>query len=198
MCRFDDLESFLSCAPALKYLTILAPKNRQLTDANRWQDLITKSLCQLQTFKFIFASHLIEQYEQFQRWKVHIYLHNFISADFTRCKNPMISDVDVFDNVTELTLFINFDMKTDEFYFYHIHSVILKIDGRIALQHEQSVQPITKMINLFNLKHICIQQGICAGVVIELLRQSPQLTSLSISPQMLMLFIRNRELFCNR
>ncbi|CAF1416502.1 unnamed protein product [Adineta ricciae] len=217
MCRFDDLESYLSRAPALKHLTILAPKNRQLADANCWQDLITKSLCQLQTFKFIFAGHSIEQYKKFQsdfwtiehRWYteyiqdgmlIYIYTISYplneliLSADFTRCKNPMISDVDVFDNVTELTLLMNFDVKTDEFYFNHIRSVILKIDGRIALQHEQSAKTITKMINLFNLKHICIHQEICADVVIELLRQSPQLTSLSISPQMLILFIRNREL----
>lgn len=69
---FEILEFYLSQTPNLKYLTISSMDN-SMSDADKWEQLITSSLPCLNTFKFIFSLSTVSveydfiiKYERFQ------------------------------------------------------------------------------------------------------------------------------------
>ncbi|CAF4625477.1 unnamed protein product [Rotaria sp. Silwood2] len=62
--NFQALQILLKYIPNLKILSIYAPNNMEMVDADRWQHLIESSLIHLHIFKFIFDYYAIDDYNK--------------------------------------------------------------------------------------------------------------------------------------
>ena len=220
--QFEIFEMLIKQTPNLKKLTISSSHNREFIDACRWEHLISSSLPFLNTFKFNFAffvhnsGYIIQRYEQFQtdfwheqhHWYTEygrdinsefIYtipypsnMYKLIQSNITYSK-CLRNDVNIFDNVINLT--IDYDTLTEyrHYYFSNVTSLTLTHPELI----KKDFNYLKMIIKLFNLKHLNICyffQIKSSSILLELLKEAPQLTSLSIKSDDFKLLLNNHEL----
>jgi hypothetical protein len=154
-CDFDDLKCFVKHIPNVKSLTISAYTDPKMFDACRWQQLITSSLPNLDSFQFKFAvnyrnqrNHFFNNFEQFQThfWqeKHHWYTENSLSEcsafiytipylvdskrlplNSVRYCNKWINNIKTFENVTDLKLSYGEITKECQYYFSNVRSLTI-------------------------------------------------------------------------
>jgi hypothetical protein len=127
------------------------------------------------------------------------YFSNFyiLSTNYeSYCKN-LRDNVNTFINVTNLML----DQKSlsinCEYYFSNVTSLILNLSNSELLTTEH-IEYLKKIINLFNLKHLNISDyiriPINSSVLLEIVKQASQLSSLTIHWNQFASFINDSEL----
>ncbi|CAF1268262.1 unnamed protein product [Rotaria sordida] len=209
--RFEDFAKFVLQTPNLQNLTISADYDIGMFDANEWEILIRSSLSFVNIFKFKFGCHrtykdfAMLNFKQFQtdfwvkqhQWYTQIlfekfllyihtipYLSNIFKLEFNSRKssNELVNVSNIFDKVTNLTLF--HEQITDKCLYRFSNLISLKI---VILEQEiidYSISKYLKMIvNLSNLKHLAISQYqrlILSGELLIILKESSQLSSLTI------------------
>ncbi|CAF2863254.1 unnamed protein product [Rotaria sp. Silwood2] len=106
------------------------------------------------------------------------------------CYNKEMDNIDKFKNVKKVILDQNVIKEECKFYFGNIESLTLtnKSNEKLLL-HGKHIQYMKTIINLDNLRHLSITLEChmnTGQVLYEILKKSPQLTSLVIDPVMLM------------
>ncbi|CAF1487781.1 unnamed protein product [Adineta steineri] len=116
-----------------------------------------------------------------------------------RIENNDYSKIDIFKNVTDLTLHLDILTKECSYYFANVTS--LRLVPSAKLEHRtltnQHIRILKTIINLFNLKHLNIGRiyGIENSLVLlEILKQSPKLSSIEFIPKAVIQLFNNGEL----
>ncbi|CAF1418668.1 unnamed protein product [Adineta steineri] len=116
-----------------------------------------------------------------------------------RIENSDYNKIDIFKNVTDLTLHLDILTKQCSYYFANITSLRLvpsTILGQRMLTN-QHIQIVKTIVNLFNLKHLNIEgiYGIENSLVLlEILKQSPKLSSITFIPKAIIQLFDDDEL----
>ena len=217
--QFDDLAIILKQTPNLKNLTITAYNSKNLIDACQWEQLITSSLLHLQTFKFIFQCSrendgIEEKFKEFQsdfwckehHWFIEyilsknsasIYTIPYISNTFElKSYNDRYSqNTNTFQNVTHLTIYPDVMIEKSQFHFSHVTSMTLQsANSLLTIQH---IKYLKMIVNLFNIKHLTISYDYhseSALVLLEILKHTSQISSITIGSDNLILLLDNDEL----
>ncbi|CAF1216092.1 unnamed protein product [Adineta steineri] len=116
-----------------------------------------------------------------------------------RIENYNHTKIDIFKNVTDLTLQLNILIEEYSYYFSNITS--LRLVPSETLGHRmltnQHIQILKTIVNLFNLKHLNIERiyGIeNTLVLLEILKQSPKLSSITFIPKAIIQLFNDDEL----
>ncbi|CAF4148536.1 unnamed protein product, partial [Adineta steineri] len=116
-----------------------------------------------------------------------------------RIESDNCNKIDIFKNVTDLTLHLDILTKECSYYFSNIISLTLvpsTILGQRMLTN-QHIRILKTVINLFNLKHLNIGRiyGIEDSLVLlEIFKQSPKLSSIQFIPKAIIQLFNNGEL----
>ncbi|CAF1472686.1 unnamed protein product [Adineta steineri] len=219
---FDAFADFVKQTPNLRSLTFAnAINDQKFINPNEWENLINASLFNLNTFKFkLTCSHLCRDvvsynYNRFQNgfwldqhhWYTELLTNNtlhciytvpYISKSFELEENTKRSNYrsinisNIFKQVENLTFIYNETKDYSSFYFPNVIS--LKIQQKKETKYLQSLKSI---VNLSNIKHLDIslyQKGSLSEELIEILRESSQLSSITIDPINLKLLFNDKEL----
>ncbi|CAF4056913.1 unnamed protein product [Adineta steineri] len=169
-CTFMNFKIFVKQIPNLQILTISTRKNRDMFEANLWEHLIRISLPHLITFDFNFG-----------------------------CIYDCIDDCIYGCIYGYLTLQLNILIEEYSYYFSNITS--LRLVPSETLGHRmltnQHIQILKTIVNLFNLKHLNIERiyGIeNTLVLLEILKQSPKLSSITFIPKAIIQLFNDDEL----
>jgi len=159
---------------------------------------------------------IFDQFQQFQNdfWhKEHQWYTGFISDDdyaiistipyhsneFTLTQNTNIycststNNSDLFRKVTNLKLCTQWEKNISHHYFSNIKSLILSSDI-FAIQHIKSIQ---MNIYLFNLQFLGIEENCrieSSSIILQIIKQTPNLSSMTIPREILFLSFNNNEL----
>jgi hypothetical protein len=232
--NFDFLEILLNQTPNLKLLIIYVKNRIDMIDACRWKHLITASLPVLHIFKFKFRvgllapdDYILDEFQQFQsdfwhkehnwytEWILNkneamIYTIPYMSNNYLlmphtkRYCNASVKNSNIFDNVTDLTLFIEAMKDTWDSYFANVTSLRLDND-RIDENHaypflkNKHIRSLNTIVNVCHLTHLDISSKCRMKspiIILHLLREIPNVSSLKISKDILFFLINNNEL-CN-
>jgi hypothetical protein len=126
-----------------------------------------------------------------------------ISPDPVRYFNKMMNISNPFDNVTDVILSTNIPMVIeDQSYFSNVTSLTIDhtFDFLLSigdLLEHKFVQFLKRIINLSHLKHLDIQSSKSLEsslILLEILKQAPQVSSLDIHQNALMLSFNGNEL----
>ncbi|CAF1240973.1 unnamed protein product [Adineta steineri] len=116
-----------------------------------------------------------------------------------RIENNDYNKIDIFKNVTDLTLHLDILTKECSYYFANVTS--LRLVPSEKLEHRtltnQHIRILKTIINLFNLKQLNIGRiyGIENSLVLlEILKQSPKLSSIEFIPKAIIQLFNNGEL----
>ncbi|CAF4139736.1 unnamed protein product [Adineta steineri] len=116
-----------------------------------------------------------------------------------RIENNDYNKIDIFKNVTDLTLHLDILTKECSYYFANVTS--LRLVPSAKLEHRtltnQHIRILKTIINLFNLKHLNIGRiyGIENSLVLlEILKQSPKLSSITFIPKAIIQLFDDDEL----
>jgi hypothetical protein len=209
---FEHFKIFLKQIPNLQILTIFS-EDETMIDAYGWHNLITTSLPYLKTFNFKFTHHfennnniIIDKFKQFQNsfWpSIEYVLDSYLAfiyttpymldsytltSDANRYFNKLMNSSKTFNNVRKLILHQKSIREKCEYYFSNVESLTLKF------LCEKDVELLKMIVNLKNLKHLNISSKCKTDILLEILKQSPQLSSLTINPLMLLIAFNDDEL----
>jgi hypothetical protein len=222
--KFEDFRNFVKQIPNLQSLTISADGDIEMLNANQWENLIISSLPYLNIFKFKFSvdrrykNIIMLSFEQFHsefwvkqhHWYTQLLLEKeslciysipYLSNTFklepsiNTIYNESVDISNVFDNVTDLTL-SHEEIKKNESQYIFTNIISLKL---VTSKQELNVflTQIQNIVNLSNLKHLDIstcQRVILSGELLEILKESPQLSSMTIKQNDLILLYHNNQL----
>jgi hypothetical protein len=118
--------------------------------------------------------------------------------------NQLINNLNTFDNVKDLTLCNGAISEKCYYYFSNVTSLKLEstiVSSRPDDDHRlrtKDIKPLQMIVNLYNLKHLDISSyfAIETSSLSEILKQSSQLSSLTINPFILLTLFNDSEL-CN-
>ncbi|CAF0927831.1 unnamed protein product [Adineta steineri] len=219
---FEIFECLLKQTPNLEILTIDNSCGVDMTDDNRWQNLIQSSLHHLNIFKFqfivLFKQISLDQFKndfwsKDHHWDVIREVYStktmFFTIPYRNNKfeldsetkisgNILINKLKIYQYVTDLyinTLNENFH----DYYFENVKSLEIysenfSIDQQ---QKEKFFQSLPIIVNLSNLKHLSIIRinGIISSTdLLNILKQARKLSSLEIKTSVLMSLLINDEL----
>jgi hypothetical protein len=219
---FDTLEMFLRGTPHLRSLTICADGWRDWANAVQWEDLISTSLHDLKNFNFRFGhvdddddieNNFASRFQEFQTdfWrKQHQWYTDYLCTRYSKIiyttsyrsliyQLRIFSDEDIymnscrFDNLRELILYSKVQAQQCRSYFVKMTSFILE---NSSLKTKQ-IDILTKMISLFDLKEFKIPSKCeleSSSVLLHILKQAPQLSSITMDQNMLISFLNDHEL----
>ncbi|CAF4222622.1 unnamed protein product, partial [Adineta steineri] len=205
-CRFMNFEIFVKEIPNLQILTISARNNNDMFDANLWKQLIRILLPHLITFNFNFGCIYKDQYNiilnKFQTnfWRKQ---YNCFTEYMTDKQSIFIYTIPYILNKFRLTsnLTLHLDILTKECSYYFANVTSLRLVPSEKLEHRtltnQHIRILKTVINLFNLKHLNIGRiyGIENSLVLlEILKQSPKLSSIEFIPKAIIQLFNNGEL----
>ncbi|CAF4476266.1 unnamed protein product [Rotaria sp. Silwood2] len=152
--NFQALQILLKYIPNLKILSIYAPNNMEMADADRWQHLIESSLIHLHIFKFIFGYYAIDprpkilkkleefrtdfwikQHQWYTNYEINeslvsIYTMPYIGYEYrltptmNKYVNSLINHSNGFNNVKNITVWLKPIIK-NLYYFNNIQSLTL-------------------------------------------------------------------------
>lgn len=218
--KLKNFEIFIKQIPNLKYLTISCFHNTDIIDACQWEHLITFFLPYLKIFKFRFRCFMfdndkniiIDKFKQFQtdfwqkqhRWYTEyvkaqeiafIYTIPFMLHTFELISNNIntITNINTFNKVTHLTL--NMDIITENYrcYFSNVTSLTLMLTNPYGHLTIKPIEYLKTIVNLCNVKHLCIPLMESHSVFLELLKETPQLSSMTTNASSLNSIYSNRE-----
>ncbi|CAF3071085.1 unnamed protein product [Rotaria sp. Silwood2] len=120
-----------------------------------------------------------------------------------RYGKKLINNLNIFKNVINLTLDQKIIREKCEFYFPNVESLTLENESDTLTYDDncflyiEHVQLLKTIVNLINLKHLYVS-SICKidmlSVLLEILKQSLQLSSLTIDPFILSILFNDNEL----
>ncbi|UJR19796.1 hypothetical protein I4U23_022929 [Adineta vaga] len=113
--------------------------------------------------------------------------------------NELPEKLNTFDHITELTVDLQHDMRKDEFYFENVRKLKLytRKQDEIIIGIEESFQSLKMMINLSKLRYLHIIDCSTINfpiVLLNILKEASQLSSLKLYPKFLLLSFSNDEL----
>jgi hypothetical protein len=122
----------------------------------------------------------------------------------TLCSNKLINNFHTFDNVTDLTLCYEATREKCVYYFSNVVSLKLETTFVGSKQNDnhilriEYIKSITMIINFYNLKHLDISSyfAIETSSLLEIFKQTSQLSSITINPFILSTLFDDEEL-CN-
>ena len=216
-CHFEDFENIAKQIPNLKNLILCNQSySTDFIDAWRWENLITSLLPQLIIFKFEFIItykyDILEKFRYFQshfwinehHWytgslvdktKACIYTIPYIFNQYVlisrpiKYYEPLMNNINTFDNVTDLTISDTLLTLEYRIYFSYVKSLRL-IHGLINDERYDDiplkgeyVQCLRKIVNLSNLRHLFIESNSrfdFSSILLEILKRAPLLSSIII------------------
>jgi hypothetical protein len=221
---FSFIEILLKQIPNLENLILSTEDSREILDASHWEHLISSLLKHLKIFKFQFfiefqkfnniISTVEEIFDQFQNdfWhKEHQWYTLFISDDdyemistipyysnqFTLKQNTNIysnnKNSDLFRKITNLKLCNGWEKSISYHCFSNIKSLILSYQ----IFDIQQIESIKMNINLFNVSFLGIEENCrieSSSIILEIIKQIPNLSSMTIPREILILSFNNNEL----
>ncbi|CAF4005416.1 unnamed protein product, partial [Rotaria sordida] len=208
--KFLYFEMFVKQTPYLESLTIFFEYKEDMIEVCRWEQLIQLSLPYLQNFNFIFQcsfthdKNIIDKFKQFQNdfWHkqhhwyteysfndqfVQIYTIPYFSNVYQlkkpthRYTSELINHLNIFQNVIYLTLASAVITDKCQYYFSNVKSLTI-----IPFKYDHNllhVQFLKIIINLSNLKYLDVSKiwkMLTSSILLEILKESPQLSSLII------------------
>jgi hypothetical protein len=236
--NFQIYELLLKQTPNLKKLTITVEDALDIIDAGRWQHLIQSSLHKLDIFNFRFFlwintdyHNILNMLEQFQsdfwhqqhQWYTNYELNSLTAYIYTipyvwnyyklhpnrkTFGISSINNLNIFNNVTDLLLFIEILDDQSKYYFRHVKSLILTNEqdpffdkflwyNRHSEKNNRRLKSIRTIVNLSNLEHLDIKSicnHISSNTLLNILKQTPKLSSLVMTKSKLMSFLTNDKL----
>jgi hypothetical protein len=118
-----------------------------------------------------------------------------------RYYNELVNNSNTFENVTDLMISLDSITKKCQYHFSHVTSITfgdpLFLCDNSLLFNENDVENLKMIVNLSNVKHLSMVTGCTfetSSVLLEILKQTPQLSSLSINPDILISIFDNDEL----
>ena len=192
-----------------------------MVDANRWEQLINSSLPYLNIFKFKFHLHtrrhrqiISEKFRQFQTdfWQNRHWYTEYITRDrsafihtipypfkkyqldSSKCRHS--NGTNSFVHVGHLTTSLLLFNEVYQDYFPNVTSINLStLRYRSFLTH-QDILFLKQIVNLSNVKHLEIITSLRIddlSILLELFKQTSQLSSMNINAKNLQLFCQNEE-----
>ncbi|CAF4823653.1 unnamed protein product, partial [Rotaria sp. Silwood2] len=169
---------------------------------------------------------IIDKFEQFQSsfwqeehfWNTEYVLNKHLAYVYTipyvsntymltpytnRYGKKLINNLNIFKNVINLTLDQKIIREKCEFYFPNVESLTLENESDTLTYDDnyflyiEHVQLLKTIVNLINLKHLCVSSKCkidMLSVLLEIFKQSPQLSSLTIDPFILSILYNDNEL----
>jgi hypothetical protein len=219
--KFKNFERFVKQIPNLKSLTI--SNSLDMIDANRWKQLITSSLPYLNKFKFKFHSStrrnqrytIIDKFKEFQTdfWQnkhwyteyivrdtslfIHTIPYPFNKYSFELNQSRHSNSINTFVNVTHLTTYLRVFNEDYQDYFPNVSSLSLSTVSYGSYLTDKYIQYLKQIINLSNIKRLEIMKSLRLDdplTLLELFKQTPQLSSMEINGTNLQLSFQNEEL----
>ena len=217
----SKLEWIFMQTPNLESLTLTIIQI-EVIDANQWQEWILYILQQLRTFQFCFhfrdeeiIKNIDTLFKQFQNdfWlKQHQWYTEYIVLEgvgfmytipyslniytvdeyISNYNYPLTTSPNKYDNVTDLTISTNTSMNQNQFYFSNIRSLTFSYGSPVPT----SVDSLRDLTNLTHIKELKFnsKDHIDPLFLLHLLKQAPNISSLSIYVKLLLLLLNNDEL----
>jgi hypothetical protein len=220
---FSFLEILLRQTPNLENLILSTEDSEEILDSLHWKHLISSLLKHLKIFKFKFfiefrkfnniISTIEEIFDQFQNdfwhkehpWHTVLILDDdyaiistipFYSNEFILKQNTNIysnNNFDLFRKMKNLKLCNEWMKNISHYYFSNIKSLILSYH----IFDIQQIESIKININLFNLNFLGIEENCrieSSSIILQILKQTPNLSSITIPRDILILSFNNNEL----
>jgi hypothetical protein len=86
-------------------------------------------------------------------------------------------------------------VENSKYYFPNVTSLTLTKGHLDTLPTSEHIQYLKMMINLFKLKHLGIPDNTNASFLLEIFKQTPQLSSIAISPSYLKEILNTKDIF---
>jgi hypothetical protein len=221
---FDDLEFFVKQTPNLTNLIISSSDNIDMINARRWENLIKSSLSCLDIFKFRYSYHnnnnrqlLIEKFKQFEsdfwqkehHWYIEYSLSDYFSQIYTmpyvlktfelipstkRYGNQLMN---TFNNVKDLILRHGAITEDCQYQFFNVKSLKIEYLSTSSKIHVNYFQTLTMLVNLSHVKQLDITWNNTKELplfLLNILKEAPSLSSISIDADSLILLFENKEL----
>ncbi|CAF1520582.1 unnamed protein product, partial [Rotaria sp. Silwood1] len=115
-----------------------------------------------------------------------------IQFNFTNSSNNLVN---TFVNVKNLILNYEGLVENSKYYFINVTSLTLSKGHFDTLLTTEHIQYLKIMINLFKLKHLGIPDNTNASFLLEIFKETLQLSSISISPSCLQEILNNKDIF---
>jgi hypothetical protein len=116
--------------------------------------------------------------------------------------NLLGNNINIFDKVTKLNLHVKAISENYQYYFVNVNS--LKLSNYINFSHDvvdfeittDHILRLKRIMDFSKLKHLCIWEKLTmeSSVLLQILKEAPQLSSLFIHKSILMSFLTNNEL----
>ncbi len=209
--KFQDFKRLVEYTSKLTRLEFYGNTDLDIIDGNQWEKLITTSLTHLNIFKFIFRcsiyhDNILEKLNQFQtdfwqqqhqwyteyslsEYSVVIYTIPYMFKSYTieigskRYWNQLLN---TFDHIKDLTVYHATIKEPCEYYFSNVDSLTILPSQKYYKPNLGSgaIKSLKTMVNLAHLKHLGISVKFRLkdpGVLLKILHESPELSSISIS-----------------
>ena len=123
-----------------------------------------------------------------------------LQSKIKRYINPFVNNSDTFSNVTDLT--IDPDITTEDCQYYFSHVISMTLKKKEYIRHHTKLnfnhlKYLKTVVNLSNLKHLVISfkfEFQTSSVLLELLKEASQLSSLDIHANVFSSLFDNNEL----
>ena len=220
--NLNAFEIFIKQIPNLKNLSINTNDDITMINANRWKNLIQTSLPYLNKFKFNFSCNrkkykkkiLCKLFKQFQndfwckqhQWYTEISLEKSLIFIYTipyLSKNYILglntkrfpnTSINPFDQVINLTLNQGFVPGNSKYYFSNIE--LLALVNSDNNQNLIDINYLKIFVNLSNLNHLNIERYeriLTSSLLLEILKESPQLSQITMNSSDLMLLLNEND-----
>ncbi len=124
-----------------------------------------------------------------------------LASNMTRYYNELVNNSNIFENVTNLVLYHDVIIEKCQYHFPHVTSIIFQdplfLCDNSFLFNEKHVENLKMIVNLSDVKHLSMVTGCkfeTSSVLLKILKESPQLSSISINPDVLISFFDDDEL----
>jgi hypothetical protein len=114
-----------------------------------------------------------------------------IKFNFTSSSNNLVN---TFTNVKNLILKYEGLVENSKYYFPNVTSLTLTKGLSNKLPATEHIQYLKMIINLFKLRHLGIPDNTNASFLLEIFKQTPQLSSISISPSYLKEILNTKDI----
>ena len=191
---------------ALPYLHTF--KFKWYIEFHNQNDDVLNEFQQLQTDFWLEQHHWFTNYELYSKSAI-IYTIPYISNKYhlvpiiNGYSNPSMNSSNIFNNVTDLTMVIEAITNNVQYYFPNLKSLKLlnkhalvneRIRSQLELKH---IEYLKVIINLSNLKHLFIPRYIqieSPSIMLQILKEAPQLSSLKLDVFILIPFFDDDQL----
>jgi len=220
--NFENLSIILEKTPHLRYLTI-SSHVFELINAQQWENLLNSSTPYLHRFQFSFEhrcipdrEELVKKINEFQSdfWlKKHQWPVNYIFTDdwtwiytlpcleqnfvLRKESNVIISNQAKLESIRHLSMNLDAIVDQTNFSFPNIETLTIKDhrDGRYLI--ETDFRFIQNFVHLSNVKHLnykCNFSSTRFLMLVDLIKQLPNLSSIVIDREIMRSFVENHEL----